>query len=809
MPYRSILTSFTAGEFSPLLDGRLDLARFKSSAKSLENFIVKPYGGISKIPGSHFVAALKNHNASARLLEFSFNSKQNYILVMEGGREVEGVEVGGYMRIMSGHGYIKNQDNSIYEIETPFRSEDVKNIFYLQHRDVLYVACGTRPVQKVIRHAHDNWTIEAAGSKNGPYGEANKDKEKVVFFPAGSGDMEITANFDLFTPDRLGQYLKINDGDVKIKEIVDVRTAKVSVDSEITPEANTESYGEELYVQPENGDEFVDIEVKYTKKYFFCFEVTSDDGEAVSFDLVIKNTKHTEDEFCSSTFSETGVFYITIDVGDYLGGTLPYDSASNSYPPDPDKTTLRVEFLNRSANSTVDNILFRLIEPDHPKATYCWAWEAFNEEHGYPQVISLENRRLVVARNKKYPNGIWFSKSDGEREDFSSWDTEKDTTGIFVQLESGSLEEICWLQPKDGKLYCGTGLGIWKLSAPDTAKNMAPTNIQATKESTYGSILMDSLLVGDGIVFAERGGERVREYSYNLKTDNWEPSDLTLWGEHILRESPIIGYAWQQQPFGVLWVLREDGVLCSITYLKKENVLAVSRHPKKNCKVEAIATIINDNGKEEIWMVCNRTIKGETRRYVEYLESEYEDQDDWFYVDSGLTYEGDPISKPDGLDHLAGETVKVVANGFVLQDQVVADDGSVKLIGPSGEMAAGRIIVGLGYDAVAQTQPLEQPVPEGAMSGIPLHIAKVFVRLYKTGDGVAIYKDVDQEYTRQDIILRPASTPMDQPTPAFTGIKEAFVVSGYDPDTTIAVKHTEPTACNVVGFILEWEKGES
>jgi len=51
-----IQTNFTAGEWSPKLDGRVDVSRYKNSAAKIENFIVAPFGGIDRRPGSVWVA---------------------------------------------------------------------------------------------------------------------------------------------------------------------------------------------------------------------------------------------------------------------------------------------------------------------------------------------------------------------------------------------------------------------------------------------------------------------------------------------------------------------------------------------------------------------------------------------------------------------------------------------------------------------------------------------------------------------------------------------------------------------------------
>lgn len=52
-------TNFTAGELSPRLDGRIDLAKYQNGVTNLENFLVHPHGGVTRRPGTEFIAEVK------------------------------------------------------------------------------------------------------------------------------------------------------------------------------------------------------------------------------------------------------------------------------------------------------------------------------------------------------------------------------------------------------------------------------------------------------------------------------------------------------------------------------------------------------------------------------------------------------------------------------------------------------------------------------------------------------------------------------------------------------------------------------
>ncbi len=54
-----VQTNFTAGEFSPRLLGRVDVAKYNNALKTLENAYVLPHGGLKRRGGSHFIAQAK------------------------------------------------------------------------------------------------------------------------------------------------------------------------------------------------------------------------------------------------------------------------------------------------------------------------------------------------------------------------------------------------------------------------------------------------------------------------------------------------------------------------------------------------------------------------------------------------------------------------------------------------------------------------------------------------------------------------------------------------------------------------------
>src|SRR3972149_10528059 len=72
-------TNFTGGEWSPLLEGRVDLQKYVNSVYKLENFLLYPHGPAQYRPGFRYIHQTKD-NGYSRLIPFEFSVEQAYQL---------------------------------------------------------------------------------------------------------------------------------------------------------------------------------------------------------------------------------------------------------------------------------------------------------------------------------------------------------------------------------------------------------------------------------------------------------------------------------------------------------------------------------------------------------------------------------------------------------------------------------------------------------------------------------------------------------------------------------------------------------
>lgn len=148
----SIQPSFAAGELSPFLYGRVDLAKFHIGCRTLQNFFVHPHGGASNRPGTRFVGAVDNATIRHRLIPFQFRTLpagQSYALLF-GDHTMQVVMNGGF--VLDGSG-------AVYTLATPYAAADLPTLKYVQSADTMTLTHPNYPPQNLTRTGHAAWSF--------------------------------------------------------------------------------------------------------------------------------------------------------------------------------------------------------------------------------------------------------------------------------------------------------------------------------------------------------------------------------------------------------------------------------------------------------------------------------------------------------------------------------------------------------------------------------------------------------------------------------------------------------------------------
>jgi hypothetical protein len=214
-----IFTTFTAGEFSPFIEGRVDLKKYPNGCKTLENMIVQRLGPASRRGGFYFSAEVKDSTKKTRILPFEFSATQAYVL--EFGDQ--------YIRFYKNYGQIKSgafddvfsaefDTGGPHEIATPYLEAELFELVITQSADVLYIAHKSHEPRTLSRLGDTNWELDIIQFLDGPYDAVNATDTTFGLSAVSGTGVTVTAsavtginNGDGFLSTDVGRLIRFED----------------------------------------------------------------------------------------------------------------------------------------------------------------------------------------------------------------------------------------------------------------------------------------------------------------------------------------------------------------------------------------------------------------------------------------------------------------------------------------------------------------------------------------------------------------------------------------------------------------------
>ena len=380
---------------------------------------------------------------------------------------------------------------------------------------------------------------------------------------------------------------------------------------------------------------------------------------------------------------------------------------------------------------------------------------------------------------------FWEEFAPGERIPAPTGQGPEEDDGIEVTLAAAQANAIEFLAPKS-RLWVGTAGAEWTLGG-EGGGAVTPLSIKASLEGVAGAARVRPEAVGQATLFVQRQGRKLRELTYRFESDGLASRDLTLLAEHLTRGG-ITALAYAQEPDSVLFCVRADGTLLALTYEPDQDVIAWSRMDTAG-SFEALACVPGA-GRDQLWAVVRRLVDGAEKRFVEVLDPGLTPERDaahGFFVDCGLTYEGEPAARVTGLAHLAGETVQVLADGAVLPPRQVDEGGGIDLDRPASVVHAG-----LGYQSALTTMRLE--TGQGESQTRKKRVTQVAVRFYRTLGGSLGAPDGPVETMH----FRASGGAMDRAPELWSGDRVVKFPQGSNTDGLVRITADQPLPMTVL-----------
>lgn len=225
---------------------------------------------------------------------------------------------------------------------------------------------------------------------------------------------------------------------------------------------------------------------------------------------------------------------------------------------------------------------------------------AFTAATGYPSTVTFFKQRLVFANTKNNPNQLWVSAIGNDGDFLEATD---DASAFSMASSSAQADNILHLAQRGGVVAL-TGGSEFLISS---AGAFTPASAQIEQHTTYGAQSnVRPCLVGNELLFVQRGGNRLRALSYRYEVDGLVSPELSAIAPHIAEDhGGIKELTYQQTPYSLVWMVLNDGKVASITLNRDQEMNAWAQHDFGGA-VRSICALPQAAGNDLCFMLIQR-----------------------------------------------------------------------------------------------------------------------------------------------------------------------------------------------------------
>ncbi len=531
-------------------------------------------------------------------------------------------------------------DSNAVSISTVYESSELFEIQYIQSADTMYLVHPNHPPQLLTRTSDIAWSIADFDFQRGPFLVEND--SAVTITPSGTADsITLTASSSTFNANHVGALWQITH-----------LVPSATITGSFTGTGSSSTTAVQLYrsyTVNTHGKWTGVIEIQRSYDSGSNWATVNDPFSSASDgNLTLGDIEDVDD----------AIYRITCTA--YTSGTCRYTLVANSF-------NLK-GIVDITAFTDVNTVTATVKETlGGTTAVTTWSEGAWSPDEGYPSTVAVYEERLCFAGTTRSPQTIWMSRSKKK-----NWENflvgVNDDNALSLTIVASQINVIRWLAAQT-ELVIGTTGGEWTISAASATEPITPTNAVAKQHSTFGSAFVQAKSVNNEIYYLQRNAQKVRNISYSFAEDTWVSPDMTVLAEHITDEG-IVDWAYQRNPYPMLWCVTSNGELAVLTVMKDLSVVGWHLHTTTG-DFKSVA-VIPGTTEDRVWFVVERDINNVTVKYIEQLQP-FDwgmSQTDFFFVDCGLKFDYGASKTITGITKANPCVVTSVSHGFTEDDNV-------------------------------------------------------------------------------------------------------------------------------------------
>jgi hypothetical protein len=466
--------SFSSGEVSPTLFGRVDLDKYHTSLQTCRNAFVDYRGGVTRRPGTRLVTLMGDNTKRHRLVPFIFSTVQAYVLVFGALN----------MRVVRNGGLVTEPTKAVGHSGTTVTA----TAHGYSTGDWVVVTDSVQPRRVNVIDANSFTLIDITNNATITSTSATTARVFTLTTPWAIADLPLlkfTQSFDTMTichPNYQSQNLtrtqhwvwtltSITIGAKLTNPIISAFATSLSG----SPPAGTTSdtaYGFKVTAVDINGDESspspifgnfgLNMETLPVTANISWGAVAGANSYNVYAATVVHNTS-------MDSFAPVGY------IGSVSSGTTTF----------------------KDTDITPD---FTKVPPTHqnPFASSNW-----------PGLVTYFDQRKVYAASNADPQTMWMSKVD-QFDNFDTSDPANDGDALTLTLSSNQSAEIRALVPMPDGMLAFTQAGTYKISGGGTNTGIKVSSAVARAQNYIGASDVPPIPVNFEILFIQEKGSIVR-----------------------------------------------------------------------------------------------------------------------------------------------------------------------------------------------------------------------------------------------------------------------------------------------------------
>lgn len=618
------LPNFVAGELSPKLTARIDIPLYQRGLRRCKNFIVLPQGGLQFRNGTRYVKHTRL-NQRGVFIPFQFSDRQAYL--------VEATE--GKFRFYKDEGVITESAKTITGVTQANPGVVTSNSHGFSNGDEVFIT----GVVGMTELNGKFYLVAGAAANTFTLTDVFGNAVDTTAFTAYSSGGSASRVYEITTP-----YMEGDLEELQFAQSADTMyiTHQNYEPRKLTRTAHTSWT---LATFSRTADPFTPLAGAITGVTQANPGVVTDAGHGLSTGDVISITGVVGMTQLNGRFYTVTVLNVnTYTLADFYTGVAVDTTAYTAYSSG--GTTTRLD--------------------EYPRAV------TFND-----------SGRLLYAGTRANPETIWASKAPTSGATaFDNFTTGSGATDALIFTLSpvlGKVDTIQWLSNTNKTMIAGCFGGMRRIYGASEQEPISPTSVTAKPVNAFGCAFTLPVANGADLFYVQRGNDKLQSFGFDISIDGYTTTDRNLVAEHMTRSGLKQVIEYQGSP-DTIWGTRNDGVAIGLTYKEKEDISGWHRHllggshvndnntTVPYARVLWLGQMLRPDSGDQLWMIVERRVDGNTHRNVEFIEDPPEYLDFVDFYTGEANYEADAQAFMDAQYEVQKQAVHV--------DAAVTYDGS-------------------------------------------------------------------------------------------------------------------------------------